>query len=134
MLSFPPKRCTSRVVIGEAANNPRIARLIYEAGPERFTQAFIALLHWFDERGELHTPDPLVACDQFFHMLKGPKRTCGSVLRLMEKGLSSDGRRSSKRNGAPETSYGVRKLEVRSFPLEITIKKPVTLVSGDRPE
>ncbi len=33
-----------RVVIGEAANNPRIAQLFYEAGPERFKTAFIALL------------------------------------------------------------------------------------------
>ena len=60
-----------RVVIGEAANNPRIAQLFYEAGPERFKTGFIALLHRFNEHRELHTPDALVACDQFFHMLKG---------------------------------------------------------------
>lgn len=60
-----------RVVIGEAVNNPRIAQLFYEAGPERFKSAFIALLEALNERGELETPDPLVACDQFFHMLKG---------------------------------------------------------------
>jgi len=60
-----------RVVIGEAANNPRIAQLFYEAGPERFKTAFIALVAALNERGELHVPDTLTACDQFFHMLKG---------------------------------------------------------------
>jgi TetR/AcrR family transcriptional repressor of mexJK operon len=52
-------------------NNPRIAELLYEAGPERHKAAFGALLTTFDERGQLDVPDPALACEQFFHMLKG---------------------------------------------------------------
>ena len=71
LMAHPDVIAMHRVVTSEAVNNPRIAQLLYEAGPERYTSAFHALMQYFHDRGQLRVPDPGVACEQFFHMLKG---------------------------------------------------------------
>jgi TetR/AcrR family transcriptional repressor of mexJK operon len=70
LMAHPDVIAMHRLVTSEAANNPRIAKLLYEAGPERYKSAFGALLKTFHERGELRVPGPDVAGEQFFHMLK----------------------------------------------------------------
>ena len=71
LITHPDVIAMHRVVTSEAARNPRIAQLLYEAGPERYKSALAALLQNFHNRGELQVPDPDLACEQFFHMLKG---------------------------------------------------------------
>jgi TetR/AcrR family transcriptional repressor of mexJK operon len=71
LMAHPDVIAMHRVVTSEAARNPRIAQLLYEAGPERYKSAFVALLQNFHNRGQLQVPDPELACEQFFHMLKG---------------------------------------------------------------
>lgn len=60
-----------RVVIGEAANNPKIAQLMYEAGPIPAMTSFAELLRTFAGQGLMEVPDPERAADYFFSALKG---------------------------------------------------------------
>jgi TetR/AcrR family transcriptional repressor of mexJK operon len=60
-----------RVVIGEAANNPKIAQLMYEAGAIPAMAAFADLLRTFTSAGLMEVRDPRRAADYFFSVLKG---------------------------------------------------------------
>lgn len=60
-----------RVVIGEAARNPRMAQMLMEAGARPTLAAFTDLLRAWVEAGRMDVPAPERAADHFFHMLKG---------------------------------------------------------------
>ena len=60
-----------RVVTGESANSPKVAQLMYEAGPAPVMTASAELLRAHDTKGLLEVREPERAADHFFHMLKG---------------------------------------------------------------
>jgi len=60
-----------RVIPAEAASNPKIARLFFEAGPQPMLKTFTALLEAWITRGKLDIPEPRRAADHFYSMLKG---------------------------------------------------------------
>lgn len=60
-----------RVVIGEAARNPRMAQMLMEAGARPTLAAFAELLRAWVKSGRMDVPSPERASDHFFHMLKG---------------------------------------------------------------
>jgi len=63
--------CMHRIVSAEAVRHPEIARLFYEAGPERVKKAFRQLLADWEQAGLLRIPDKNLAIDHFFSLMKG---------------------------------------------------------------
>lgn len=71
LMLAPEVLAMHRLVTGESANSPKIAQLMYEAGPQPVMAAFAELLSAYDARGLLQVREPERAADHFFHMLKG---------------------------------------------------------------
>lgn len=59
-----------RLVIGEAARFPEMARLFFERGPARGKARLAALIADAMSRGELRSDDPTLAASQFVGMLQ----------------------------------------------------------------
>lgn len=59
-----------RVVVAEAHRFPELARAFYESGPAHSLRQMTALLREADRRGTLRIPDPELAAEQFFGLLK----------------------------------------------------------------
>jgi TetR/AcrR family transcriptional repressor of mexJK operon len=62
-----------RMIQAEAARHPEIIETYYEVGPRRVKRAFAELLRAFDKQGQLKIPDPVLATEQFFSLLKGER-------------------------------------------------------------
>lgn len=64
-----------RVVVAEAHRFPELARAFYESGPARSHEQMTAYLREVDRRGLLRIPDPDLAAEQFFGLLKAHLHT-----------------------------------------------------------
>ena len=60
-----------RVMMSLAAQDSKLSRMFYEAGPQRVLHGMAELLRRADEAGKLRVPDPLRAAEQFFCLIKG---------------------------------------------------------------
>jgi TetR/AcrR family transcriptional repressor of mexJK operon len=60
-----------RMVVAESARHPDLARLYFEAGPQRGKQRLTEVLEALEGRGLLKVADPWLALDQFIGMLRG---------------------------------------------------------------
>ncbi len=60
-----------RVMVSLAAQDSKLSRMFYEAGPQRVLHGMEELLRRADQSGKLRIPDPLSAADQFFCLIKG---------------------------------------------------------------
>ena len=60
-----------RVMVSLAAQDSKLSRMFYEAGPQRVLHGMEELLRRADQSGKLRVPDPLSAADQFFCLIKG---------------------------------------------------------------
>ncbi|MBU1282800.1 TetR/AcrR family transcriptional regulator [Pseudomonas sp. NPDC079086] len=60
-----------RVMVSLAAQDSKLSRMFYEAGPQRVLHGMEELLRQADQSGKLRVPDPLSAADQFFCLIKG---------------------------------------------------------------
>jgi TetR/AcrR family transcriptional repressor of mexJK operon len=60
-----------RVVIGGAGTNPKLARMLFESGPERGIDAAAELLRAWSRRGLLGLDDARRAAANFFYLLRG---------------------------------------------------------------
>ncbi|WP_439887805.1 TetR/AcrR family transcriptional regulator [Pseudomonas sp. MBLB4123] len=60
-----------RVMVSLAAQDPKLSRIFYEAGPQRVLQEMEQLLRQADRAGKLRIDDPQEAADQFFCLVKG---------------------------------------------------------------
>ncbi|CAN7483195.1 TetR/AcrR family transcriptional regulator [Pseudomonas sp. LjRoot71] len=60
-----------RVMVSLAAQDSKLCRMFYEAGPQRVQHGMEELLRQADQSGKLRVPDPLSAADQFFCLIKG---------------------------------------------------------------
>lgn len=58
-------------VHGEASRMPEVAKLFYEAGPEKARAAVVALFGRLAERGLIATDDPAFAATQFLSAMQG---------------------------------------------------------------
>lgn len=67
-----------RVMVSLAAQDSKLSKVFYEAGPERVLHGMEDLLRQADQAGKLRVPNPLHAADQFFCLIKG-----GSNFRLL---------------------------------------------------
>jgi TetR/AcrR family transcriptional repressor of mexJK operon len=71
LLTTPEVIAMHRVVIGDAGKNPKVARLMYEAGPQRVLEDLAELLTAWRERGLVQMQDVRSAADHFLFMLRG---------------------------------------------------------------
>jgi TetR/AcrR family transcriptional repressor of mexJK operon len=60
-----------RVMVSLAAQDSKLSRLFYEAGPQRVLNGMEALLRRADQHGKLRVSNPLSAADHFFCLIKG---------------------------------------------------------------
>ncbi|WPC04083.1 TetR/AcrR family transcriptional regulator [Pseudomonas benzenivorans] len=60
-----------RVMVSLGAQDPKLSRIFYEAGPQRVLQEMEHLLRQADRTGKLRIDDPQEAADQFFCLVKG---------------------------------------------------------------
>jgi len=60
-----------RVMVSLAAQDPKLSRMFYDAGPQRVLNEMEHLLRQADARGKLRVADPQSAADQFFCLIKG---------------------------------------------------------------
>lgn len=60
-----------RMMVSLASQDPKLALMFYQAGPQRVLQGMEALLRKADQGGLLQIDDPLMAADQFFSLVKG---------------------------------------------------------------
>ncbi|PTS85757.1 TetR family transcriptional regulator [Pseudomonas sp. HMWF032] len=60
-----------RVMVSLAAQDSKLSRVFYDAGPQRVLHGMEELLRQADQSGKLRVPDPLSAADQFFCLIKG---------------------------------------------------------------
>jgi hypothetical protein len=67
----PPVLQLRRLIIGEAARLPDLARTYYERGPERFVAALAGCFGRLAERGLLRVGDPALAAGQFAFLVLG---------------------------------------------------------------
>jgi TetR/AcrR family transcriptional repressor of mexJK operon len=67
----PPVLQLRRLIIGEAARLPDLARTYYERGPERFVAALAGCFGQLTERGLLRVDDPALAAGQFAFLVLG---------------------------------------------------------------
>ena len=61
----------SRLVVGEAARQPKLAKRYYESGSRQMLNIVAHYLEQENERGKLRIPNTLSAASYFFSMLKG---------------------------------------------------------------
>jgi TetR/AcrR family transcriptional repressor of mexJK operon len=71
LLFHPDVVALHRVLVTTAAQDARMNRTFWETGPAATLAALSRLLMLFDAAGALRVPDPELAADQFFSMLKG---------------------------------------------------------------
>lgn len=60
-----------RVMMSLAAQNSKLPKLFYEAGPHRLLTGMEELLRRADQSGKLRIPNPRTAADHFFCLVKG---------------------------------------------------------------
>ncbi|WXL27105.1 TetR/AcrR family transcriptional regulator [Ectopseudomonas mendocina] len=60
-----------RVMMSMAAQNSKLPKLFYDAGPQRLQVGMEDLLRRADQSGKLSVPNPRTAADQFFCLVKG---------------------------------------------------------------
>ena len=60
-----------RMMVSLASQDPKLALMFYQAGPQRVLQEMAALLRRANASGLLQIADPLGAADQFFSLVKG---------------------------------------------------------------
>ena len=60
-----------RVMVSLAAQDSKLSRLFYEAGPQRVLNGMEALLRRANQHGKLRVSNPLSAADHFFCLIKG---------------------------------------------------------------
>lgn len=60
-----------RMMVSLASQDPKLALMFYQAGPQRVLQEMEALLRRADQGGLLRIDDTLMAADQFFSLVKG---------------------------------------------------------------
>ena len=70
LMTAPDTLAMYRVVIAEAARQPDLARAFWEAGPGQGKARLSAVFEELSRRGDLDTPDPWAAADQFAGMLR----------------------------------------------------------------
>ncbi|WP_275887919.1 TetR/AcrR family transcriptional regulator [Sphingomonas ginsengisoli (ex An et al. 2013)] len=66
----PPMIDLQRLVIGEAARFPEMARLFFERGPARGKARLASLVRAAMDRGDLRAADPALAASQFVGLLQ----------------------------------------------------------------
>ncbi|XXF07914.1 TetR/AcrR family transcriptional regulator [Pseudomonas sp. D1-3] len=60
-----------RLMTSLGAQDPQLAKIFYEAGPQRLLAEMERLLGKMDHSGQLRIESPKLAADQFFSLLKG---------------------------------------------------------------
>jgi len=70
LMTAPDTLAMYRVVVAEAARQPDLARVFWEAGPGQGKARLTAVFEELVQRGELIAPDPWAAADQFAGMLR----------------------------------------------------------------
>jgi TetR/AcrR family transcriptional repressor of mexJK operon len=60
-----------RVMVSLAAQDSKLSKMFYDAGPQRLLDEMAHLLRQADQAGKLRIGDPLNAADQFFCLVKG---------------------------------------------------------------
>jgi TetR/AcrR family transcriptional regulator, mexJK operon transcriptional repressor len=60
-----------RVMVSLAAQDSKLPKMFYDAGPQRLLNEMEDLLKQADLAGKLRVPDPVSAADQFFCLIKG---------------------------------------------------------------
>ncbi len=70
LLLSPQALGVYRVVIAESPRFPELGRAFYRAGPSRTLDALAAYLDDVHRRGELSVPDPMVAAELFWGMVR----------------------------------------------------------------
>ena len=60
-----------RVMVSLAAQDSKLSKMFYDAGPQRLLDEMAHLLRQADQAGKLRVDDPLNAADQFFCLIKG---------------------------------------------------------------
>jgi TetR/AcrR family transcriptional repressor of mexJK operon len=68
----------SRLMVSLAAQDGKLSKIFYDAGPQRVLHGMADLLRKADQAGKLRVPDPLRAADHLFCLIKG-----GCNFRLM---------------------------------------------------
>jgi TetR/AcrR family transcriptional repressor of mexJK operon len=71
LMVSPEVLALNRVVATESVENPKLAELLYQAGPEPTLRGFVELLRAWIARGLMDIPDPERAADHYFSMLRG---------------------------------------------------------------
>jgi TetR/AcrR family transcriptional repressor of mexJK operon len=71
LMVSPDVLALNRVVASESAKNPKMAELLYEAGPQPTLRGFVELLRAWVGKGVMNVPDPERAADHWFSMLRG---------------------------------------------------------------
>jgi len=60
-----------RLMVAQGAQNPQLAQLFFNAGPQRVIDAMQHLLEQADARGQLRIDNPQHAAEHFFCLIKG---------------------------------------------------------------
>ncbi|HLA29904.1 MAG TPA: TetR/AcrR family transcriptional regulator [Pseudomonas sp.] len=60
-----------RVMVSLAAQDSKLSKMFYDAGPQRLLDEMAHLLRQADQAGKLRIGDPQSAADQFFCLIKG---------------------------------------------------------------
>ena len=71
LMMSPGVLALNRLVATESVKNPKIAELLYKAGPEPTLRGFVELLRAWVVRGLMEIPDFERAADHYFSMLRG---------------------------------------------------------------
>ncbi len=71
LMTNPGVLALFRVVATESVKNPKMARLLYETGPQRTLSQFAELLRAWVARDVVDVPDPDSAAGHWFSMLRG---------------------------------------------------------------
>lgn len=81
-----------RLLSSSAGNNPRLAQMFWEAGPQTLQQGFAGFLQREVEAGQLVIGDVTRAASQFFCLLKGElhaRQLCGCTLTLTQADIDA---------------------------------------------
>lgn len=71
LMMSPEVLAHNRVVATESVKNPKMAELLFGAGPRPTLRAFVELLQGWIAQGLLEIPEPERAADHYFSMLRG---------------------------------------------------------------
>ena len=104
-----------RMIQAEATQHPEIIETYYEVGPRRVKRAFAELLAEFDRQGQLKVPDPVLATEQFFSLLKGER-----LMRTLMMMAPSPTAEELARHAASTVAFFLRAYQLNTSELDIS--------------